>query len=325
MSGQSIFGSSDESLRREVEELRRLVNELARGREVAPALLDHAPQIHLARTVVDTAAGRPNLLRRAEPARFLDAAAVGGVPNFLERQLDEEIGAKICNLWPDPSPPPLLAYMAMHREATRAAIDDDEATDWGTWWSSVPLDWIPVKNTVNEEIPIGGLARITGPTAGEAPFFSVAKPDGTFRPVYLTCGLTPVPASGAESPYGLMRVRGPCIICPGNTDALSYGAVKDSWTPTTNRPGYMHVGRLDTANVLASQYPVISGIGKASSGAIAKNTSGTITVWAGAAGSEATTTQTFTGYNRTAAIANGDWVSWSILHGQYYIAPLACS
>ena len=187
----------------------------------------------------------------------------------------------------------------------------------------------PVKfrNDSNETVPPYSVMKVTGGVDG--PLLTINKPDATFNRLYLVNGKSPVPAS--KQGKGTWLSESAYVAYNDSAGTPAYGEVwgpkSGQWTLEKHRAGFTIQGNATTIDsvdvVLAVQEHVNLLIGKADAD-IAKGASGVVSVWMGEAGSEADTDWSLTAYNRSEDVANGDWVSVTCVHGQWYLAPLEC-
>jgi hypothetical protein len=129
----------------------------------------------------------------------------------------------------------------------------------------VPPPRIKFKNTASETAPAWAVMRITTPTA-QAEYLSIAKPDATYRWLYLVNGPKDVPQNGYGYGHFLTAEtftprRGRVLYDTGATPAVGerWGPKNDSWLIWQHRLGFWIVGSAkgsqSTARVAAVQLP----------------------------------------------------------------------
>lgn len=104
-----------------------------------------------------------------------------------------------------------------------------------------------------------------------------------------------------------------------------WGPKPSQWTLSKNYPGFRIVG-IDNASAkiaLVEPEPILTLHGKADS-AISKGSSGTVSIWVGAGGSEVDSTINVTAYARGAAISSGKIVGIHFINGVAYVFPWEC-
>lgn len=190
------------------------------------------------------------------------------------------------------------------------------------------------KNTASETAPAWGLMRITTPTAGKD-YLNIAKPDATYRWLYLVNGPKDVAASGFGYGHFLtaevfaQKRRQYVLYDTGNTptQGQEWGPKDDSWLVWQHRPGFLIVGSTagsgSTARVIALQQPPGEILVYNAGSDIAAAGSGTATLYGGASGSESTLGLTVTVRNRTSTTWSASKYGVAdLINGQAYVAPI---
>jgi hypothetical protein len=159
-----------------------------------------------------------------------------------------------------------------------------------------------VLNTSNETIPAGGVMRITGKrTYADRFAIAVDKPNSTLQHEYLVNGAKPIPAGA--SGYAADMTKDVELLIASGTPAYgeSWGPTADSFSATQHRPGGFALGeaitRGDASYVPVNWRPIWHAMGKPGAD-ISAGSSGTVTIWGGVAGSEATASITVSAYSR---------------------------
>lgn len=190
------------------------------------------------------------------------------------------------------------------------------------------------RNDAAEAVPAYGLMRVNTPAAiDNESLVTIGKPDATFRRIYLVNGPEAVPKG--QRGWGCWAWDAEWILYDdGGTPASptlgeEWGAKSDSWKLWPNRPGYYVTGQKTSlgGSKRLKAFPWLVGqvFIKADHGAINKDASGTVSVFAGTPGSETDTGQDITSaYNRTRNLASNAFGTLSWLHGKPYIAPISC-
>ena len=196
--------------------------------------------------------------------------------------------------------------------------------------------WVPYFNAGSQAVPAWGVVRVNSDVAVQAgdthsAILQCERPTTTFTRTYAVNSSEEVPAGG----YGL------CRLPPWNNVEVLYdtddepelgqgwGPKPDSFRlfqyyPQTATIISVLSGLEGSETVLCNWQELTAGIGKAN-GTIANRASGAFSVWAGTDGSEVDITgMDPTGFNRSIALASGDWVQWIYLNGQLQIGKL-CS
>jgi len=188
-------------------------------------------------------------------------------------------------------------------------------------------EWLPFRNNAGETVPGYSVIGIASSEADNLKSLHLvgAKPSTTFLRTYAITS----PVDVASSQYGLATTVGKVEVkYDTGTPAIgeTWGPKPAQFTLSKSYSGFRVLGITDTTNkiMLVEPEPVAAYLGKAD-GAIAVAASGTVDIWIGTAGSETNSTVEITGcYNRTTAIASGDWVTVTYLNGQPYVALLTC-
>lgn len=161
-------------------------------------------------------------------------------------------------------------------------------------------------------------------TRGSARIAKVVNADDASpRPplYYALMGPSPVASGG----YGMatLAMGSPWWAAYASGDGTP--AVGEEWGPIStyvlrkNAPGFMIVGGAESDRVLVVQRAITNLIGKPTA-AIANAASGTVTVWTGAAGSEATAGYTITAYNRSGQkVPQDKFCTLTRVDGQWYV------
>ena len=186
-------------------------------------------------------------------------------------------------------------------------------------------------NNSGEECPAYAVMEVTAGVRGGANAYTeerltITKPTSTFNRLYLVNGPQAVAADKEGEGTWLMddAAGRPVLYETGNTPAWgeSWGAKSGQWTLAKGRPGFLVTGANNTTATLpytsAVQYMVNYLKGKADAG-ITKGSSGTISIWMGAAGSEADTSINVTAYAWGTAITSGKIVSLQWLDSAWYV------
>jgi len=188
--------------------------------------------------------------------------------------------------------------------------------------------WIPFKNTTSEDVPRGGVMRVTGVTTSNQEYYlECAKPTTTFGRMYAVNSPVAVP----YNQFGLCAVGGLLeVLYDSGTPAQGegWGPKPDQWSLSKNYPQSALVhGVFDSTNkiLLCDWSSIDGGIGKANA-TIANRASGAISIWAGTFGSEVDITgmDISSAFNLGPSVASGDWVSCSVINGQLAFVKL-CS
>ncbi len=191
-----------------------------------------------------------------------------------------------------------------------------------------------VKNGSGEEIPPGGVMRITSADAvDDRIVYTVGKPNGTYERQYLVNSPLAIGSGSSDEGYGGFLSEGGYVYYSGGTPTLGleYGMTKDQWYLTEKRSGFYVTAETTTFNgkslVLARGYMLDKLLGKPAS-SIALNASGTVNVWAGTPGGEAVVTDVTVSscYNKTGSgsYSTSDFVVISWFGGQPYISKFVC-
>lgn len=184
--------------------------------------------------------------------------------------------------------------------------------------------WVLFLNSSGEQVPRGGVMRITdfSKTTLTA---TIGKPNTTFQREYLVNAGVPVSDGGTGVAY---RLGGICeALYASGTPALNeeWGAANGAWTLTQNRPGFLVRG-WDTTALTVFAKPVLAQVvvGKADA-AISNGASGTVRVYGGAHGSTTDTSQTIAScYNYGPDIADEADVAVSWPNGKPVVSLLNC-
>jgi hypothetical protein len=192
---------------------------------------------------------------------------------------------------------------------------------------------IIVKNGAGEEIPPCAVMRISSEDLVDGRrVITVAKPDSTFRRRYLVNSPIAIANSISAEGYAGYLGEGGYVYYNSGTPALDeeWGATASQWYLTQNRPGFIITAENTTFNskniVSARGYLVTQVLGKPNAG-INLDNSGTINIYGGTPGSEATTSLTVSAFYKTgpSALTTSNWVTVGWLHGKAYCSVFVCS
>jgi hypothetical protein len=192
---------------------------------------------------------------------------------------------------------------------------------------------VKVRNSTGAVIPACAVMRVTNWTnVDNGVVANVAKPNATLFRRYLVNGPLAIGAASTDEGYAgyLDNWDGPVMYGSG-TPALDeeWGATDAQWYLTKNRPGFIVAGSTTTTfnstNILAARgYLLTQVLGKPNSN-IALDASGTVNVWGGTPGSEATTGLSIpTVFAKTQALVTTDFVTVGWLNGKPYAAKFVC-
>lgn len=193
--------------------------------------------------------------------------------------------------------------------------------------------WHPFRNDSSETVPPFSVMRInsaenTDPIAGVIRYIC-DKPDTGFCTNYMVNGPMAVPADKdgfcttlAESGYVAYRSASGTPV-----NGEEWGAKSAQWTLEKNRPGFIIDGGTKTtagvSAVSARQHVVRDLIGKPDAD-IAKGSTGTVSVWMGASGSEAVTEYDITCRALGAAVTGSKYAVLFFRNGVWYVGPWEC-
>jgi hypothetical protein len=179
-------------------------------------------------------------------------------------------------------------------------------------------------------VPARGVARFVSETVDNSRrYLTVAKPNATFQKLYVVADADDVPYQS----FGQCYLPGSFVLVAYDSGTPAAGevwGVKDNqFTATRNGPGMFLVTGIEdaSAKIMRAYFlPLGLLLGKNSTGSsIGANTSGTITLFAGTVGSEATTGLTVSARNRgSIALANNKMCTVSLVNGEWYCFPLEC-
>lgn len=181
--------------------------------------------------------------------------------------------------------------------------------------------WVPWKNESSETCPAFGCFRVTD-TQGQV--IKGTKPDSTLGKSYGFNADTAVPPGGTG-----MACFGPIALAAYDTGTPAndegWGPKSGQWTLSKNYPKVATVkGIVNSTNkiMLASVGEISKLLGKADSD-IAKGSSGTVSIWSGAGGSESDTTLNVTAYALASIeTCSHDWVTLENRNGIWYAVPV---
>lgn len=180
--------------------------------------------------------------------------------------------------------------------------------------------WLPFKNVYAGSCPGYSCGRIsTYSVIGSQIVLSLDRPSTTFARDYALTNC--LAAAQNESGLCLPDSCG-LVTYDTGTPAVgeTWGPKPSQWTISKNYPGYEILGIVDSTNKIAlvRPIPMTHFHGKADS-AIAKGSSGTVSIWIGAGGSESDSTWDVTAYARGAAITSGKIVTVDFINGVPYV------
>jgi hypothetical protein len=194
---------------------------------------------------------------------------------------------------------------------------------------------VKFKNGASEAVPPHAVMEITASerdsTTGEI-IYTVGKPSTTFRRFYLVNGPMEVADSSSVSKYGkgtFLHSGGAVLYESGNTPAIgeSWGAKASQWSLAKNRPGFL----ITAANNTSATAPYTSAVqsvidqllGKPDAN-ISKGSSGTVSVYMGAANSETDASIDITACALGAAVTMSKWVTLAYINSTWYVFPWEC-
>ncbi len=191
---------------------------------------------------------------------------------------------------------------------------------------SGPFDDIKIYNNENSEMPQYGIGRVTAISeVGGEKVVNLEKPSSTFSRNYLV-------NSGGDVAYqktGIAKNRPVVkVLYDTGTPAIgeTWGPKSGQWTLSRNYPGFVCLGIVDAdEKIMLARYdePGIY-LGKADSN-ISKGSTGTVSLWVGASGSETDSTINITGCSALgAAITSGKWVTVQYVNGVPYVGQFEC-
>jgi hypothetical protein len=198
----------------------------------------------------------------------------------------------------------------------------------GDGGDSAPIKW---RNTHSSSCPPYGIIRVTGYLAASRTIEG-SQPNATLQRIYLVNGPSPVAyqgygrASWLLSPQQAEAWRTVAYDVADGTPALGeeWGPTPGQWTARKNRPGVLVLGAESSEQTLTGVQSVVDSLLGKTDASHAKGASGTVSIWMGAAGSEADTTINVTAYNRFAAVASDKWVHLTSTNGQWYLDAAEC-
>jgi hypothetical protein len=161
---------------------------------------------------------------------------------------------------------------------------------------------------------------------------TVIKPTATFARQYLVNSPIAIANNSSAEGYAGFLEDGGYVYYNSGTPATGeeWGVTSGQWYLTQNRPGFVVTNETTTFNsknlVWAKGYLVQQVLGKPNAG-ISLNNSGTINIYGGTPGSEATTSLTVSAFYKTGpdALTTSNWVTVGWLHGKAYTSVFVCS
>jgi hypothetical protein len=192
------------------------------------------------------------------------------------------------------------------------------------------IEQIIVRNNSGEEIPKYAVMRVTGVTIESGvEVHTVEKPNSTFKTRYIINSSAAIPI-GEDGTGTWLCDSGPVLYNnSAGTPAVDeeWGAKTGQWSLEKNRPGFVITGGNENDGSLywtrAKQHIVTSLKGKAGSG-ISKGATGSVTIWMGASGAEASTEYSITCSALGAEITAAKFVVVWFESGVWYVAPWEC-
>lgn len=193
--------------------------------------------------------------------------------------------------------------------------------------------WEPFTNAYAGEIPSYGIIEITGsqlPTNSAGIVYTATRPSATLGKLYAVNSAVPVPegSTGVCAFGGIVE-----MLYFDGTPALGdgYGVKVSSFALTKGGPRCAHTHALfnSTDKILTGEFlPVTVLLGKLD-GILSQGGSQTVSVWAGAAGSEADTGWNVTAYDwlmksGATAIASGKKVKLDWIGNAWYVVEAEC-
>lgn len=190
--------------------------------------------------------------------------------------------------------------------------------------TGTPQFWRPGYNSSGSTIPAYSVVLIGSSSAiNGVEHSNLTQQSTTFsRNLGITVGLDIAASSqcGYVVEAGFVKY-GDSSVSPGDV----IGPKPSSWVGWKNYPGFRVVQVIDSTNKIAlvEPEPILTLHGKADS-AISKGSSGTVSIWVGAGGSEMDSTINVTAYARGAAISSGKIVGVHFINGVAYVFPWEC-
>lgn len=190
--------------------------------------------------------------------------------------------------------------------------------------------WKPFRNTSGEVVPPYAVMRITGAEDHNHSLrYLIHKPNSDFHTHYLVNGPASVPVDKDGFCTTLSQAGFVAYNSSAGTPAAheEWGAKSGQWTLEKNRPGFIiDGGEKTTAGVTAvgaTQRIVTDLIGKADS-SISNGSTGTVSIWMGASGSEAATEYDLTCRARFGAVTGSKWAAIAFRNGVWYVGKMEC-
>jgi hypothetical protein len=193
------------------------------------------------------------------------------------------------------------------------------------------MRWRECRNDSGEEVPAFAVLRVTGSTTVRQQLvLTVSKPNA-----YGSQGLHAVngPQAIASGKSGVCTFSSPAPVLYDTGDGTPavgerWGPRDSSWKLRKNTGGFQISGSPDSTSgvVLAVVSPMLSFVGKTDS-SHSKGSTGTISIYSGALGSESDTGVNMTGvYNRFANVASAKWVRchWNQDGQQWELVAAEC-
>jgi hypothetical protein len=199
-------------------------------------------------------------------------------------------------------------------------------------WALIVLGANPariiVRNDSGETIPAHGVMRVTDVVDEDGvEIHEVAKPNNDFKSRYLVNTDSPIAAD--KSGFGTWLSESGKVLynASAGTPAVDeeWGAKSGQWSLEKYRPGFLVTGGNDTeaTTTRAWQRIVTDLIGKADAN-ISSNSTGTVSVFMGAGGSEAATEYDLTCRARFAAVTGSKLAAIALRNGIWYVGRLEC-
>ena len=189
--------------------------------------------------------------------------------------------------------------------------------------------WMAFRNDAGEVVPAFGVLRVTGVALrGLTPVLTVEKPNEVLQRSYWLNGPMQVAAGG----FGLCTCEVAYALFNSGTPSVGegWGAVPGEWTLSKNAVDSFEIlGDAAEGLVLVKPMEVTQLIGKLD-GALSVGGSATVSVWAGAGGSESDSTMNVTAFDwlmkaGAAAVASGKKVKLEWVNGQWYVTNAECA
>lgn len=238
------------------------------------------------------------------------------------------MATEIHTLSPEAAKEIIRQYWEMRREFKNLQAALNRQQQWRHHATYPAVEKFAFRNDSGEEVPAFGVMRVVDTTGtGKNTLHEIAKPNTDFKCRYLVNLDRAIPEDGYGFGTWLTESSQVLYNASSGTPAIDeeWGAKSGQWSLEKNRPGFLITGGNDTtATTTRAMQRIVTNLKGKADGAISKGSTGAVSIWMGAGGSEADTSMNITCRAYGAAITSGKIVVVWFESGVWYVGPWEC-